>query len=162
MEALKSAGLVSGKSNDKTEWMLPEQYKDSTGVVYASSFPAMDAAVGEVMRFLQSKTVGAAPTMRLISALRSRLVRASPERELSDDDEAAFARLVARTGETNDAAENGDSTEHQEYEFDRKFLFKVLVLGNAQLAQLAGCRGPNTQTNAACAGTTQVSFFVFL
>jgi 3-oxoacyl-(acyl-carrier-protein) synthase len=31
----------------------------------------------------------------------------------------------------------------------------VLVLGNAQLAQLAGCRGPNTQTNAACAGTTQ-------
>ena len=44
---------------------------------------------------------------------------------------------------------------NSEYEFDRKFLFRVLVLGNAQLAQLAGCRGPNTQTNAACAGTTQ-------
>merc|ERR1712038_1274585 len=39
--------------------------------------------------------------------------------------------------------------------FDRKFLFRVLVLGNAQLAQLAGARGPNAQTNAACAGTTQ-------
>jgi hypothetical protein len=157
MEALKSAGLVSGKSNDPTEWVLPEQYRDSTGVLYASSFPAMDAAVGEVMRFLQSKTVGAAPTMRLISALRSRLLRASPERELSDDDEAAFARLVARARETDGVGENGDSPVQQEYEFDRKFLFRVLVLGNAQLAQLAGCRGPNTQTNAACAGTTQVS-----
>jgi hypothetical protein len=158
MEALKSAGLVSGKSNDPKEWLLPEQYRDSTGVVYASSFPAMDAAVGEVMRFLQSKTVGAAPTMRLVSALRSRLVRASPERELSDDDEAAFARLLARASET-EPVDNGHSTADKEYEFDRKFLFRVLVLGNAQLAQLAGCRGPNTQTNAACAGTTQVCFF---
>eukprot|EP00535_Pseudo-nitzschia_heimii_P010806 CAMPEP_0197197610 /NCGR_PEP_ID=MMETSP1423-20130617/32955_1 /TAXON_ID=476441 /ORGANISM="Pseudo-nitzschia heimii, Strain UNC1101" /LENGTH=1107 /DNA_ID=CAMNT_0042651435 /DNA_START=60 /DNA_END=3383 /DNA_ORIENTATION=- len=155
MEALKSAGLVSGKSNDSKEWMLPEQYRDNTGVVYASSFPAMDAAVGEVMRFLQSKTVGAAPTMRLVTALRSRLVRASPERELSEDDEAAFARLLARARETDGTLDNGHSTCNQEYEFDRKFLFRVLVLGNAQLAQLAGCRGPNTQTNAACAGTTQ-------
>jgi 3-oxoacyl-(acyl-carrier-protein) synthase len=155
MEALKNAGLVSGKSNDPSEWMLPEHFRDSTGVVYASSFPAMDAAVGEVMRFLQSKTVGAAPTMRLIAALRSRLLRASPDRELSDDDEAAFARLVARAGETDGVADKGPSAANLEYEFDRKFLFRVLVLGNAQLAQLAGCRGPNTQTNAACAGTTQ-------
>jgi 3-oxoacyl-(acyl-carrier-protein) synthase len=155
MEALKSAGLVSGKSNDPSEWMLPEQFRDTTGVVYASSFPAMDAAVGEVMRFLQSKTVGAAPTTRLVSALRSRLLRASPERELSDEDEASFARLLARAGETDGVVESGHTTENQEYEFDRKFLFRVLVLGNAQLAQLAGCRGPNTQTNAACAGTTQ-------
>lgn len=155
MEALKSAGLVSGKSNDPKEWMLPERYRDGTGVVYASSFPAMDAAVGEVMRFLQSKTVGAAPTMRLVTALRSRLLRASPERELSEDDEAAFARLMARAGETDGALGDGHTTCNQEYEFDRKFLFRVLVLGNAQLAQLAGCRGPNTQTNAACAGTTQ-------
>ncbi|KAL3924205.1 MAG: hypothetical protein SGILL_001182 [Bacillariaceae sp.] len=155
MEALKSAGLVSGKSNDASEWNLPEQYRDSTGVVYASSFPAMDAAVGEVMRFLQSKTVGAAPSVRLISALRSRLLRASADRELSDDDEAAFARLLARAGEVDGVVENEHSVVNQEYEFDRKFLFRVLVLGNAQLAQLAGCRGPNTQTNAACAGTTQ-------
>lgn len=160
MEALKSAGLVKGATNDPADWKLPEQYRDSTGVVYASSFPAMDAAVGEVMRFLQSKTVGAAPTMRLISALRGRLLRASPERELSDDDEAAFARLVSRTNEAGGAAENEDAPENQEYEFDRKFLFRVLVLGNAQLAQLAGCRGPNTQTNAACAGTTQVRYHI--
>lgn len=132
-------------------------YRDSTGVVYASSFPAMDAAVGEVMRFLQSKTVGAASSMRLISALRTRLLRASTNRELSDDDEAAFARLLARAGEIEGNKDSNGVNPSSEYEFDRKFLFRVLVLGNAQLAQLAGCRGPNTQTNAACAGTTQVS-----
>lgn len=150
MEALKDAGLVSGKSSKPEEWQLPEQYRDSTGVVYASSFPAMDAAVGEVMRFLQSKTVGATDSMRLISALRNRLLRASHERKLSDDDEAAFARLLARAKETEP-----EDKVVKTYEFDRKFLFRVLVLGNAQLAQLTGCRGPNTQTNAACAGTTQ-------
>jgi 3-hydroxy-3-methylglutaryl CoA synthase len=154
LEALKSAGLVCGKSNDPKEWVLPEQYRDSTGVIYASSFPAMDAAVGEVMRFLQSKTVGAADTMRLVSALRSRLLRASPVRELSDDDEAAFARLLTRAREI-EGMDSDDGSVSEPYEFDRKFLFRVLVLGNAQLAQLAGCRGPNTQTNAACAGTTQ-------
>ena len=160
LEALKSAGLVSGNSNDPSEWKLPEQYRDSTGVVYASSFPAMDAAVGEVMKFLQSKTVGAASAERLVFTLRNRLLRVAPNRELSDDDEAAFARLLSRVREV----EGGDSSDESSvsstastgpYQFDRKFLFRVLVLGNAQLAQLAGCRGPNTQTNAACAGTTQ-------
>ena len=108
------------------------------------------------MKFLQSKTVGAADTMRLIQALRSRMLRASVDRELSDDDEAAFARLVARATEIQ-GSDDEQSLPGQDYVFDRKFLFRVLVLGNAQLAQLAGCRGPNTQTNAACAGTTQVS-----
>jgi len=148
MEALKNAGLVSGITNNPEDWKLPEKYRDTTGVVYASSFPAMDAAVGEVMRFLQSKTVGAADTMRLISALRSRVLRNSPEGALSDEDEAAFARLLI-------SAKDIEHEVTSPYTFDRKFLFRVLVLGNAQLAQLAGCRGPNTQTNAACAGTTQ-------
>lgn len=46
LEALKSANLVSGKSNEPDEWKLPEVYRDRTGVVYASSFPAMDAVSG--------------------------------------------------------------------------------------------------------------------
>jgi hypothetical protein len=159
LEALKSAGLVRGRSNDPAEWKLEQRYRDSTGVVYASSFPAMDAAVGEVMRFLKSQTVGAADTMRLIAALRSRFLHNAPEGRLSDDDEAAFCRLVAQASTLDVTTANGDNKHHpsqNSYEFDRKFLFRVLVLGNAQLAQLTGCRGPNTQTNAACAGTTQV------
>ena len=43
-------------------------------------------------------------------------------------------------------------TPMKSYEFDRKFLFRVLVLGNAQLAQIVKAKGPNMQTNAACAG----------
>uniref|UniRef100_A0A7S2V7V7 beta-ketoacyl-[acyl-carrier-protein] synthase I n=1 Tax=Entomoneis paludosa TaxID=265537 RepID=A0A7S2V7V7_9STRA len=148
MEALKNAGLVSGATNDPEDWKLEERFRDGTGVVYASSFPAMDAAVGEVMRFLKSQTVGAAGAMRLVSALRERMVQnMGDEKSLSDQDEAAFAQLVSSC-----TGMNGDQ---DIYQFDRKFLFRVLVLGNAQLAQLAGCRGPNTQTNAACAGTTQ-------
>lgn len=38
--------------------------------------------------------------------------------------------------------------------YDRKFLFKVLCLGNSQLAQVAKCQGPNSQINTACSGTT--------
>jgi len=124
----------------------------------------MDAAVGEVMRFLQSKTVAAQSAERLVFTLRNRLLRASPDRELGDDDEAAFARLLSRVREVEGGGNKGGGSDDASvsstassgpYEFDRKFLFRVLVLGNAQLAQLAGCRGPNTQTNAACAGTTQ-------
>eukprot|EP00300_Choanocystis_sp_HF-7_P020086 c20504_g1_i2.p1 GENE.c20504_g1_i2~~c20504_g1_i2.p1 ORF type:complete len:612 (+),score=150.85 c20504_g1_i2:129-1838(+) len=45
--------------------------------------------------------------------------------------------------------------EGHEYSFDRKFLFRVLVLANAQLAEFCKASGPNTHINAACAGTTQ-------
>jgi len=148
MEALKNAGLISGKSSDPKEWMLPEEYRDTTGVVYASSFPAMDAAVGEVMRFLKSKSVCGADAGQLVDALRKRLASALPDGKLSKEDETALAHLSG-------LGSSHDSESSKAYEFDRKFLFRVLVLGNAQLAQLAGARGPNTQTNAACAGTTQ-------
>ena len=109
--------------------------------------------------------MGAQTAERLVFTLRNRLLRSSPDRKLGDDDEAAFARLLSRVREVeggSSAGGNGGSDDDSgstassgPYEFDRKFLFRVLVLGNAQLAQLAGCRGPNTQTNAACAGTTQ-------
>ena len=45
-------------------------------------------------------------------------------------------------------------TGRQSYEFDRRFLFRILSMGHAQFAELLGIRGPNTQVNAACASTT--------
>jgi len=47
------------------------------------------------------------------------------------------------------------SKSDQEYEFDRKLLFKLLVMANNQLAELIRARGPNTHVNAACASTSQ-------
>ncbi|MHB8586542.1 MAG: ACP S-malonyltransferase [Thermoplasmatota archaeon] len=38
--------------------------------------------------------------------------------------------------------------------FDRKFLFKILAFGHAELAELLRARGPCTQINSACASTT--------
>lgn len=42
-----------------------------------------------------------------------------------------------------------------EYEYDRKLLFKLLVMANCQLAELIKARGPNIHINTACSGTTQ-------
>lgn len=155
LEALKNAGLVSGQSNNPSEWQLQEKYRATTGVVYASSFPALDAAIGEVMRFLRSKTVHATGSEQLLAIIRKRLLRSG---DLTIDDENSLRQLLSRAKDAVDSdseKDEDDPTIVSRYEFDRKFLFKLLVLGNAQLAQLTGCRGPNTQTNAACAGTTQ-------
>lgn len=96
LEAVRNAGLVDGADSN---WRLPENMRDSTGVIYATSFPTMNAAVSEISRSYEE-------------------------------------------------GKEGESA----YEMDRKILFRLLVLANAQVAQLTGARGPNTQINAACAG----------
>ncbi|KAG7397428.1 hypothetical protein PHYBOEH_000782 [Phytophthora boehmeriae] len=101
LEAIRNAGLGGGL--DSSNWCLPETMRDSTGIIYATSFPTMNAAVSETSRF------------------------------------------TTRCNEKTEGV----------YEMDRKILFRLLVLANAQLAQLTGARGPNTQINAACAGATQ-------
>ncbi|CAI5710509.1 unnamed protein product [Peronospora destructor] len=100
LEAVRNAGLVDGVDFN---WSLPENMRDSTGVIYATSFPTMNAAVSETSRYYEE---------------------------------------ISKEGECT-------------YEMDRKILFRLLVLANAQIAQLTGARGPNTQINAACAGATQ-------
>ncbi len=213
LEALRDAGLVKGGSSCKDAWKLAEEYRDSTGVVYATSFPALDAGIGEVMRFLRSRCITHAWKRQLVAALRKRLERASYNGSISMEDETSLKILeksvgtrsnlnlsaldvVGETreclesldvvGETEECLESADyivesdddayiggrdyapsfdGSEHplglsspsggKAYEFDRKFLFRVLVLGNAQLAQIICSKGPNMQTNAACAGSTQ-------
>lgn len=95
LDAMKSAQLVEGGATGR--WRLAEKDQASVGIIYATSFPTMNAAVAEANRFHESA----------------------------------------------------------EAELDRKLLFRLLVLANAQLAQITGAKGPNTQINAACAGTTQ-------
>jgi hypothetical protein len=147
LEALQDAGLVEGiRGTGPAAWELPEHMRDSTGVVYATSFPALDTAVAEVARFFESRTVTSAQASVLVSELRRRLQNRSEE--LSAESEEALQHLERSLP---GAAESGPA-EPEPYAFDRKFLFRVLVLGNAQLAQIIKARGPNMQTNAACAG----------
>jgi len=101
LEALKDAGInVMNETNDGIVGLATEM-QDTTGVIFASSFPGVDSIIQEVTK---SVTAG---------------------------------------------------YENKLYEYDRKLLFKLLVLANAQLAELIKAKGPNTHVNAACAGTTQ-------
>lgn len=147
LEACKDAGLVRGDSSDPEAWVLPEDMQDTTGVMYATSFPALDSAINEVMRFLKSQSLSNAQIASIVPALQARLERATDALDENTLDALNHLRELTET------LKDDDLTVH--YEFDRKFLFRVLVLGNAQLAQLIKARGPNVQTNAACAGTTQ-------
>lgn len=149
LEALKDAGIVEGTHRNLASWQLPEHMRDGTGVVYATSFPALEAAVSEVMRFLHSKQKSLTQSKALLDSVKKQLVATCGGWEhVGPEDKAAYEQLQkSLEADLNDP--------DAEYEFDRKFLFRILVLGNAQLAQIVGARGPNMQTNAACAGTTQ-------
>jgi hypothetical protein len=60
LEALKDAGIVSGEGEGLSGWALPESMQSTTGVVYATSFPALDAAIEEVSKYFQSRTLSSA------------------------------------------------------------------------------------------------------
>ena len=114
-------------------------------MVYATSFPALDAAIEEVSKFFETKTVKGSHIPDIVIGLRARLEAAMGT--LSKDAEEALREIAKLALEATDK-----ESPVKKYEFDRKFLFRVLVLGNAQLAQIVKARGPNMQTNAACAG----------
>ena len=147
LEALRDAGIVSGEGVGTQGWVLPEHLQPTTGIVYATSFPALDTAITEVTRFFRTRDVHRLGLSALLTVLRNRFAeRAAPE-GLGEGVCLAFSQLEETLAELST-----ETDENSVYEFDRKFLFRVLVLGNAQLAQIIKARGPNMQTNAACAG----------
>lgn len=152
LEALKDAGLVADVAGDD-RWKLPEALRDGTGVVYATSFPALDAAVAEVGRYGEYLKPSRQSAAALIDALEAKLGGSGDVADALDALRAAAGGHASPCGSPRKPSADGAPS--KTYTFDRKFLFKVLVLGNSQLAQLTGARGPNLQTNAACAGTTQ-------
>jgi len=152
LEALKDAGIVSGQGPGTSGWVLPEHLQNSTGVVYATSFPALDTAIAEVSKYFQSRSLSGSQITEIIAELRKKLVHSSGG-ALSAESESALEQLEKLAAAESMKVNNADSM--SSYQFDRKFLFRVLVLGNAQLAQIIKARGPNMQTNAACAGATQ-------
>ena len=93
LEALKDAGIVKGDGGMET-WTLPEHMRDTTGVVYATSFPALEAAVSEVMRFLHSKQKSMVQSRRLIASLRGQLETACGGSDaVAPEDLAALEQL---------------------------------------------------------------------
>ena len=104
LEALKDAGIdvvsqrtVNGEVVSVVSG-LPEHMQDDTGVIFASSFPALDSLTSEVTKSAAAKA-------------RKALKESEAERGV----------------EVSGVAED-------EYEYDRKLLFKLLVMANSQLA----------------------------
>ena len=144
-------------------WLLPEHFRDTTGVVFATSFPALDTAIAEVSKFYETKALYNQHIPIIIDILRSKLTSKSPNGILSKDVEDAIDALVHTLQSPLEVGIGyNEPNTVKPYEFDRKFLFRVLVLGNAQLAQIIKARGPNMQTNAACAGMYIIIYYTIL
>ena len=148
LDALRDAGIplvmhykkaTTGRMLQE-RWMLPEAYRDTTGVVFASAFPGCDSLVGELERY------------HLDQALRQRVEDLRGLRARVD--ELGGGDLLAEELDHRIHALAAELEDHP-YQFDRKFLFHALSMGHSQFAEYIGARGPNTQVNSACASTTQ-------
>ena len=146
IDALRDAGIplvreyktTSTGSRLPQKWMLPAALRDETGVIFASAFPGLEEMVGEMDRFWAHRS------------RREQLAGLEELRErLAQSDSVSIAEVERRIHDLKlELAE-------QPYQFDRRFLFRVLSMGHSQFAELIGARGPNTQINSACASTTQ-------
>jgi acyl transferase domain-containing protein/acyl carrier protein/NAD(P)-dependent dehydrogenase (short-subunit alcohol dehydrogenase family) len=117
-------------------WMLPEALRDETGVIFASAFPGGDRFADEMRRFYTWDSLN--QQEESLEELRRYTSDAGTLREID-------RRL----------AEIRDEKDRNPYEFDRRFIFRILAMGHSQFAEYVGARGPNTHVNAACASTAQ-------
>ncbi|MBL8131521.1 MAG: acyltransferase domain-containing protein, partial [Anaerolineae bacterium] len=144
LDALREAGIPLAQTFRATStgkflpdrWMLPESLRDSTGVIFASAFPGGDRYADEFNRYFAYQN--RLDQLALLEDLR-RVVA----------DPAALSEISRRMADLRDLLDR------EPYEFDRRFIFRVLAMGHSQFAEYIGARGPNTHVNAACASTTQ-------
>jgi len=148
IDALRDAGIPLTMRYKRTttgtqlpdRWGLPDALRDDTGVIFASVFPGYDSFADEMARYYADRTRRG--QLNLLEDLRGRMVGPNGQPALRQE----IDRRIAELRET---------IATQPFQFDRRFLFRVLSMGHSQFAELIGARGPNTQINAACASTTQ-------
>jgi 3-oxoacyl-(acyl-carrier-protein) synthase/NAD(P)-dependent dehydrogenase (short-subunit alcohol dehydrogenase family)/acyl carrier protein len=148
LEALRDAGIplvMQYKTTSKgtrlpERWVLPPSMQDDTGVIFGSAFPGFDMFADELRRHFRD--AARREVLDELQSLRARLSTNGSGSAIASELDRRIQELQA------DLAREG-------YQFDRRFLFKVLSMGHAQLAEYIGARGPNTQINSACASGTQ-------
>jgi len=144
LDALREAGIPLLQSYRLTSkgtylpdrWMLPEALRDETGVIFASAFPGSDRMADEFARYYEWEN-------------RCQQLGALEELRQYTTDPTTLREILRRIGALQD--ELADNP----YEFDRRFIFRILAMGHSQFAEYIGARGPNTHVNAACASTAQ-------
>ncbi|MGB8384757.1 MAG: beta-ketoacyl synthase N-terminal-like domain-containing protein, partial [Dermatophilaceae bacterium] len=144
-DALRDAGIPLAMQYKTTtlgtqlpdRWGLPEALRDDTGIIFPSAFPGYDRFAEAVEGYAVDRT--RRENLLALEGVRARMSGAEPGA-------AEVDRLIA---------ELRDALQRERFVFDRRFIFRVLSMGHAQFAEIIGARGPNTQTNSACASTTQ-------
>ncbi|NDJ61977.1 MAG: acyltransferase domain-containing protein, partial [Chloroflexi bacterium] len=144
IDALREAGIPLVQSYRRAttgkqihdRWMLPTALRDETGVIFASAFPGGDRYADEFRRYYEYQN--RVNQLEMLEDLRR-----------YSNDPATLSELARRISTLRDEIE-----EHA-YNFDRRFIFRILAMGHSQFAEYIGARGPNTHVNAACASTTQ-------
>ncbi|MBE2267274.1 MAG: SDR family NAD(P)-dependent oxidoreductase [Anaerolinea sp.] len=144
LDALREAGIPLVQTYRKTStgkylpdrWVLPASLRDETGVIFASAFPGGDRFVQEFTRYFDYRN--RMEQLELLEQLRART-----------DDPKTLREIMRHIDAIN------DELTRDPYEFDRRFIFRILAMGHSQFAQYIGARGANTHVNAACASTTQ-------
>jgi acyl transferase domain-containing protein/acyl carrier protein/NAD(P)-dependent dehydrogenase (short-subunit alcohol dehydrogenase family) len=149
IDALRDAGIpmvLRYKTTTKgtklpDRWMLPEAMSDDTGVIFGSAFPGYDSLVEILSGFYQDRV--RRERLDELTALRAKaLQQGSAGNGTIQEIDRRISELKAEM-------------EEHPYQFDRRFLFRVLSMGHSQFAEYIGARGPNTAINAACATGTQ-------
>ena len=105
-------------------------------MIFASAFPGVDRMADEFARFYAWEN------------RRAQLTELEDLRRYTNDP-ATAQEIGRRIGALR------AEIEREPYQFDRRFLFRILAMGHSQFAEYIGARGPNTHVNAACASTTQ-------
>jgi acyl transferase domain-containing protein/acyl carrier protein/NAD(P)-dependent dehydrogenase (short-subunit alcohol dehydrogenase family) len=149
IDALRDAGIplvMRYKTTTKgtklpDRWALPDDMRDDTGVLFTSAFPGLDSFEEILSGFWRDRV--RRERVEELTALRTKMVQQHGEHDGS-------VREIDRR-----LAELQAEIERNPYQFDRRFLFRVLSMGHSQFAEYIGARGPNTATNGACASGTQ-------
>ena len=177
LQALENAGLIPaqsvGANGVAASRKLRHEHRDSTGVIFAASFPALDSMVDETARFMatrleheKSQVRPPLPSIHVACLRRVALVYQTKKEFLQGvEDYVRRVQAQARPVDLDAPSELEQWLELQtsaaseapnccDYEYNRKLIFKLLVMANSQLAEIVQARGPNLHINAACAGTT--------
>jgi acyl transferase domain-containing protein/NAD(P)-dependent dehydrogenase (short-subunit alcohol dehydrogenase family)/acyl carrier protein len=149
IDALRDAGIplvMHYKTTTKgtklpDRWMLPEEMRDDTGVIFTSAFPGYDSYEEVITGYYRDRI--RRERLEELSAFRAGALRRGTA---GGETVAEIDRRIAELRAEIDA---------NPYHFDRRFLFRVLSMGHSQFAEYIGARGPNTATNGACASGTQ-------
>jgi malonyl CoA-acyl carrier protein transacylase len=149
IEALKDAGIPLVTQHETTTiggtmekgYALPPEMQEGTGVIFTTQWGSLETLLNDYGKFAGDKfyqTVHAE-----FENLFHFIMTNEKEDRIKRDVTDWYVKVKNLVGERD------------HYSFNRSILYNILIMGNAHFAQMIKAKGPNMQSNAACASTTQ-------